>query len=253
MIPIVEKFYSLQGEGSETGKPSIFIRLGGCNLTCSGFGCKFKSPLTGEELVGCDSHFAVNSKHFRQEWDYIETFQEMVNVIDVEMPKDSPYMKPLIVFTGGEPLLYATSQIMLDTLDYYVSRGYEVWFETNGTIDIDFKEYPIYNEVNFAISPKLSNSGEDKSKTFKPNICNNLLKNTKKSFFKFVITPESINEVVEFLNATPYYGQVYVMPQGSTIQELNENSKFVFEYAMKMGFFYSDRIHIRVFDDLQGV
>jgi len=36
-IPISEIFYSIQGEGKLSGRPSLFIRVGGCNLTCPGF------------------------------------------------------------------------------------------------------------------------------------------------------------------------------------------------------------------------
>ena len=253
MLPVVEMFYSIQGEGEKMGYPSIFIRLGGCNLTCKGFGCKTKSPKTGEILTGCDSIRAVNAKHFKDQWIYYKTWEELVNEINKLIPNN--YQKPLIIITGGEPMLYNENEILINILEYYISRGYEVWFETNGTIAPDFEKYQIYKKCNFAISPKLSNSGEPKEKRFKPEIIDTILTNTKDSHLKFVLNKDLIGkeEIEEMLSKIPTYAKVFIMPQGGNKNELNESSKNVFLYALERGFHYSDRIHIRVFNDLEAI
>jgi 6-pyruvoyltetrahydropterin 2'-reductase len=43
------------------------------------------------------------------------------------------------------------------------------------------------------------------------------------------------------------------MPQGGNKKELDESSEVVFNYALKRGFHYSDRLHIRVFDDKEAI
>ena len=67
MVEIVEYFSSIQGEGKFQGKNAFFIRLGGCNLKCVGFGCSLRSPKTGEMLLGCDTIRAAQSSHFEYE------------------------------------------------------------------------------------------------------------------------------------------------------------------------------------------
>jgi organic radical activating enzyme len=103
----------------------------------------------------------------------------------------------------------------------------------------------------------MSASGEDKSKRWKPEVVNKYLINTEGSYFKFVLSKESIEkeqfEVFEFLNQVPTFGIVYCMPLGENNEELIRNAKPVYEFAAKHGFRYSDRLHIRVYGDLRGV
>ncbi len=99
-FPIVEMFYSVQGEGYHTGIPSIFIRFGGCNLACE----------------WCDTSFDV--------WENM-TLRRIIR----EM---APWDCNRIVLTGGEPALQD-----LTTLSTILRpMGYELAIETNGTIEI---------------------------------------------------------------------------------------------------------------------
>ena len=250
-IPIVEMFYTIQGEGEKMGYPSVFVRIGGCNLTCKGFGCEVKSPKTNEIITGCDSIRAVNVRHFRDKWTYYNDFQTLVTDINKCIP--SNYQKPLIIITGGEPMLYRESEILIDTIEYYISRNYEVWFETNGTLTPDFDKYNIYKKCNFAISPKLKNSGE--SAELNPYVINNILTNTKDSHLKFVLNKEleGTDEIDELLDKIPTYAKVFIMPQGGNQKELDKNSVNVFKYSLNRGFHFSDRLHIRVFNDLEKI
>jgi organic radical activating enzyme len=107
------------------------------------------------------------------------------------------------------------------------------------------------------MSVKMSASGEPKEKRWKPDVVNNYLKNTKDSFFKFVLSKDSLkkeaDEVIEFLKQVPTFGVVYCMPLGGVNQDINTNAKSVYEFALHHNFRYSDRIHIRIYDDLEGV
>jgi len=251
---------TLQGEGLRMGIPSIFIRTGGCNLTCPGFGCSMVSALDKETIItGCDSIHAVNAKHFRGTWDYFDSSAELIQEI-LKHYKARPggnSEKPDLVFTGGEPLIHHSDPALIGALEYFVSRGHKVYFETNGTQYIDFEKHPIYKKCSFSMSVKMSSSGEPKSKRWKPEVINQYLLNTEGSYFKFVLSKKSLetekHEVQEFLAQVPTFGIVYCMPLGETSDEIKENAKAVYTFAAEQGFRYSDRLHIRIFEALRGV
>ncbi|MFI3322016.1 MAG: 7-carboxy-7-deazaguanine synthase QueE [Rikenellaceae bacterium] len=101
LLPLVEDFYSVQGEGYNTGKAAYFIRLGGCDV-----GCKW-----------CDAKESWNPRNFPP--------VSVVTVIERAMECKAKS----IVITGGEPLLYP-----LDILTRELkSRGVEIFLETSGS------------------------------------------------------------------------------------------------------------------------
>ncbi|MBR1516855.1 MAG: radical SAM protein [Bacteroidales bacterium] len=97
MYRINEIFYSLQGEGANTGTPAVFIRFSGCNLRC---------PF-------CDTDF--------------EDYRPM-SVADI-LDAIAPYPSRFAVLTGGEPSLQVDT-LLVEVLH---SRGYRIAVETNGT------------------------------------------------------------------------------------------------------------------------
>jgi 7-carboxy-7-deazaguanine synthase len=117
-LSIVEIFATLQGEGPFVGQPSVFVRLGGCNLACS----------------FCDTEF--------------EAFEEMdiVSVVE-QVEKLAANTHDLVVITGGEPL----RQNIAPLCEALLSKGLRVQIETNGTL---WRELPA--GVNIVCSPKIS-------------------------------------------------------------------------------------------------
>ena len=91
-------FYSLQGEGRNTGRAAVFIRFAGCNMKCS----------------FCDTEF--------------NSFTEMT--ADEIVKAIADYPARFVVLTGGEPTL----QVGEDFIDLLHAHGYEVAMESNGTL-----------------------------------------------------------------------------------------------------------------------
>jgi len=103
---ISEVFYSLQGEGTNAGKPAIFIRLAGCNLECE----------------WCDTDHRVDS---------IVSPSYLVDMVS----KVTEGRTPMVVWTGGEPLIQLRTAPGLLAMRYLEGAGFaQQAVETNGTI-----------------------------------------------------------------------------------------------------------------------
>ena len=115
-LPLVEDFYTIQGEGFHAGKPAYFIRLGGCDV-----GCRW-----------CDAKYTWNPKVFPP-----------VDV-DVVVERAGGCAAQAIVITGGEPLLYPL-EVLTSKLR---EKGLEIFLETSGT-------HPFSGEFDWVcLSPK---------------------------------------------------------------------------------------------------
>ena len=252
MFYLTEQFFSIQGEGKYAGVPSYFLRTGGCNLSCPGFGATYE--VDGEVRYGCDTYFAVDSSYAKS-WIKVENAALLIEQLQDEFTKIG--YKPNIVITGGEPLMYHTDKTFYEVLTWLVNEGVQITFETNGTVEIDFDLYPMYCSCIFALSLKLANSGEPASKRIIPQALKNLQSYSKETFLKFTIDKElvdttAIDEINEIRGILPRL-EVFCMPVGESRDTIWRNDKAVFEFCMKYNFRYSDRLHIRVFDTTQGV
>ena len=100
-LPLMEDFYTIQGEGFHTGKPAYFTRIGGCDVGCS----------------WCDVKESWNADL----WPLTKT-DEIIHRIET-CPSRS------VVVTGGEPLMY--------NLDYLCeqlkTKGFQTFLETSGS------------------------------------------------------------------------------------------------------------------------
>ena len=252
MLYLVEHFYSIQGEGKYTGTPSLFLRFGGCNMKCEGFGCS-ETSTSGVDIIGCDTVYAVNKEHFSHTWVAITSARELLNILNLyELPNAVD-----IILTGGEPLIYANDLIFVEFLNALHANGHRICFETNGSLDVDFERYPVYKECIYALSVKLSNSGESLKKRVNGDIIYSLASSSKESFFKFSIDKDSINlgleqEIEDVLTHSPST-PVYCMPVGGSKEEVERNTEPLIEFCKAKGYNFSDRLHIRIWDQNKGV
>lgn len=249
MLEINEIFGpTIQGEGKRIGTPSIFIRVGKCNMKCVGFNVEYETP-SGVKKCSCDSYYAVDTA-FKDQWHKMNA-EDIINKVN----ELKPNYNVDIVITGGEPLLYWKNEEFQKLLKYYVSNNYKVTIETNGSLDIDFEE-EYQKEILFSMSVKLSNSLEPIKKRININTLTKILTNTQDSYLKFVIDKKFIqdatNEIDAIINQIPK-AEVYLMPMGDTAKEINENCEAVIDMAIQKGFKYCDRLHIRVWDNKRGV
>jgi len=252
MIYLVEHFYSVQGEGKLVGTPSLFFRFGGCNMRCQGFGC-VEVAKDGAEVIGCDTVYAVNKEHFSSNWVAISDAHELLNILELyELPNAVD-----IVLTGGEPLIYANDIVFVEFLEKLHKRGHQITFETNGSLWVDFEKYPIYKEAVFALSVKLQNSQEPLAKRVRGDVIFNIASNAKDSFFKFSVDKDSINLALEDeIETITQYAKdikVYCMPVGGSKSEVEKNTEPLIEFCKMKGYNFSDRLHIRIWDENKGV
>ncbi|QCD53316.1 7-carboxy-7-deazaguanine synthase QueE [Campylobacter sp. RM16192] len=251
-LNLVESFLSIQGEGASSGKLAIFLRFAGCNLTCKGFGVSKISPKTGEALTGCDTIRAVYTSHFKYQ---NLTSQEILSII--KKYDKNLHQKPIVVITGGEPLLHYKNEDFINLVQNLLNENYEVHFETNGTIEVNFSKFELYKNCTFAISVKLSASGETKAKRINKAALKAIKNSAKQSFYKFVINDELIqsrqaaDEIFEILEICE--NDVFCMPQGYDKISLEKNARSVAEFCINFGFNYTDRVHIRLWGDKDGV
>jgi 7-carboxy-7-deazaguanine synthase (Cx14CxxC type) len=115
-----EIYYTLQGEGAQTGRPAVFLRFAGCNLWSGrevdrqAAVCRF-----------CDTEFVGTSGPGGGKFPAAETLAAAVAAL---WPPGSPGR--YVVCTGGEPLLQL-DEVLIDALH---AAGFEVGVESNGTL-----------------------------------------------------------------------------------------------------------------------
>jgi len=221
-------------------------------MKCEGFGCEEKAQ-DGTTVLGCDTVYAVNKEHFSHSWVPISKSSELLNIL-------THYNLPLhvdIVLTGGEPLIYAHEPVFVEFLEALHVEGHTITFETNGSLHVDFEKFPIYKECVFALSVKLSNSNEPLSKRVRGDMIYNIASNAKDAFFKFSIDADSINlgleEEINNITIHSPKTKVYCMPLGGNKQEVEANTEPLIEFCKEKGYNFSDRLHIRIWDQNKGV
>ncbi|MBT6120762.1 7-carboxy-7-deazaguanine synthase QueE [bacterium] len=240
-LRVSETFYSIQGEGKSLGVPAVFLRLMGCNLTCSGF----SYSLNGVHL-GCDT---------KAVWSQGEKML-FSDILDDWMQKgwmDALNRGAHLVVTGGEPLLQQDKlSCFLKLISDRCSELF-VEVETNGTVCPKPELMSYISQFN--VSPKLANNGDSKDKRWKPDVLQTFV-DTSTAFFKFVV--QSRTDVLEiesqFLSLFDLdRRRIWLMPEGGTNRDMSENSDCVVELCKEFGFNFSPRLQLIIWDQATGV
>jgi organic radical activating enzyme len=140
LFPVMEHFYTIQGEGFYTGNAAYFIRLGGCDVGC----------------VWCD---------VKESWDASIHPQVSIETM-VDWVKQSG--SPLCVITGGEPAMYN----LTDLVNALHAEGIKVNIETSGAYEImgDYDWICLSpKKFKFPILSSLSKANEFKAVVYHPS------------------------------------------------------------------------------------
>jgi organic radical activating enzyme len=243
-IAVSEYFYSIQGEGSTMGVPSVFLRLSACNLMCGGAGTQNDKKLHDGAKWRCDSiEVWTQSKKYR--------INELVDKFENEGILHKISMGASLIVTGGEPLMQEKS--ISDLIHQItIEKGIDlkrVEVETNGTIR-PFNSYAYFN-----VSPKLSNSGMPKEKRIVEDAMKFHSANPT-SIFKFVLTEESdFKEMMDDF-ILPYEiprTKVWLMAGADNQETLRERAPLISKLAMDHSFNYSSRMQIELWNKTVGV
>jgi len=228
-VKIAEIFYSIQGEGTLVGVPSVFVRTSGCNLRCTWCDTPYASwqpegrDLSIEQIAG-EVHGFSAARH--------------------------------VVVTGGEPMI--SPEIAVLTEQFH-RAAMHITIETAGTVYA-----PVACDL-MSISPKLANStphqrdggrwaAQHERLRYQPEILRRLMAEYPYQL-KFVVQDQrdlqEIEEMVESLAASRR--RVMLMPEGTSREVVHERGLWLAEVCKAGGYRYSPRLHVDLWGDKRGV
>jgi 7-cyano-7-deazaguanosine (preQ0) biosynthesis protein QueE len=197
---VCEIFKSIQGEGNVIGRPSTFIRMYGCNLTCTW--CDTKYSWLGQEKA-------------KERIDYAWMPSKQI------LQKISKFDASLVTITGGEPLLQPLEPLVHDL----VNQGYNILVETNGTIK---PSKDLQNLVDiWSVSPKTSNAG------FSIKYSLEWLRNVNDYYLKFVVVNprKDIDEILAFLKESNIDASKVILQPDGTREDYPDAVKELMDFA----------------------
>ena len=189
-IKLQEIFLSVQGEGYDSGLPTIFVRLFGCNLIEPGHssGCRY-----------CD---VVQNIKDKKKY----TVEDLVRII-------RQFGIPRVCFTGGEPLIQwdSLSMVVLELVTF----GFDVSIETNGCTPIEPDKYA--RSFKYVMDVKCPSS-----RMSHRNILDNLKLLQPHDEVKFVVANEKDYEYMKkIMGSYPISAKVLVSP--CFVREIDES------------------------------
>ncbi|HNW42040.1 MAG: 7-carboxy-7-deazaguanine synthase [Verrucomicrobia bacterium ADurb.Bin122] len=228
---ISEVFYSLQGEGSLVGVPSVFIRTSGCNLRCA----------------WCDTPYASWNPEGKN-----RSIDELIAEID-RHPTEH------VVLTGGEPMIAAGIRELAAELKLL---GYHITIETAGTVAPEGIACDLAS-----LSPKLLNSAPNavehavwhkrhEATRWQPDVIRQWIERYPYQFKFVVSSPTDVDELEGMLKKLgreiPRH-QVLLMPEARTLDTMRQRATWLPELCKTRGYRYAHRLHIELWGNKRGV
>lgn len=139
-LPLNEIFESIQGEGSFTGAPAIFVRLQGCPVGCAWCDTKHSWDLDQQHQSSFEQ--VVAKAGDGNSWCYVD-IESLIDHLKT-------YQARHIVLTGGEPCLYDLTQLTTQL----IAQGFSCQIETSGTFEIKVSDL-----CHVTVSPKIAMKG----------------------------------------------------------------------------------------------
>jgi len=214
----------IQGEGLNVGKKMILLRTSGCNINCP----------------DCDSKHTWN--YVDKKWSIKELKKEL------EILREKYHDLSHILITGGNPELYYSEIVELVSNlgnTYYWSFDFEV----PGLISwVNLSSY--FNRIFFNVSPKIG-ALYNNEKVFNYNFFKMLPLNF---IVKIVVSKNTFNEDLKRINnfmkkynLSPK--DIYLMPFGTNREQIYTESQFLIEKCFELGFNFTPRLHILIYDN----
>jgi len=218
-VKLIEVFTTFQGEGPDSGQSMLILRFKRCNRTASGNSCPFCDTQVKMRII-CEAEYTLQS------------IQDIIN-------RD----KCGILITGGEPTAFVENDnfsqtvLLLNKLIYPITN-----VETNGCRLIELLPLVVMGDnVKFIYSPKIFSSQDfDESVHLTKEVGFD-----SRVYIKVVCELRDwIEEYLKFLSTLGMNDRIYLMPEGTTRDQLVSNTPFVLDMAERYKFNFSSRLHI---------
>lgn len=231
-LPITEVFSTLQGEGPAAGRPATFIRLGGCNLSCS----------------WCDTPYTWDASRF--------DLREQITRRDVDSILEA-VTAPIAVITGGEPLLHQNSAGWRMLLRGLQLAGKQIHLETNGTVAPSPRTAALLTLA--VVSPKQehaaagSRTGTD---PWQPDVLAQFADLARQGRAALKVVVRTHADCIDALDEASLVGwpreSIWLMPEGTDVATLQSRWRMVCDFAANHGVCATHRLHVLAWGEERG-
>lgn len=233
-VPLVEQFATIQGEGPATGQAATFVRLGGCNLSCS----------------WCDTPHTWDASRFDLRSEITPTAVASVLATAAHGPR-------LVVLTGGEPLLHQRTPGFAALLSGLRTAGRTVHVETNGTLAPRGHTRGCVDL--FVVSPKLpfAQAGDkNRHPVIVPAALATFASLARRGKAVAKVVVRGATDGRRALDLTDEHDwpreSVWLMPEGTSADVLGQRWPAVADFAVANGVNASHRLHVLAWGDERG-